>query len=111
MKFKYNYNIFTIHSDSVMDLLKGYPNTRDNLDSSLLQLIKSNVHPVHPYKRLTLDSFIYIVLTDRDQFNPYSGYKREYIISMDDGMPKMYAEKVYNRLKELGIKFKLNEEK
>ena len=106
--FEDNYNIFTVHSDSIMDLLKGYPNTCDNVDSSLLQLIKSNVHSVHPYKRLTLDSFIYIKLVKVDNYGSDEGFKSEYIISMDDGIPKMYAEKLFIRLCDLGITFKLN---
>lgn len=106
--YKDNYNIFSIHSDSIMDVLKAYPNTCDSVDSSLLQLIKSNVNSVHPYKRLTLDSFIYIKLVKVDDYGSDSGFLSEYIISMDDGLPKMYAEKVFDRLLELGIKFKLN---
>ena len=109
MEFKDNYNIFKIHPDSVIDLLEGFGNTCDDVDGSLLQLIKSNVHQHTSPKRLHLNSYIYIQLhSGYDYYGSNSGYQSEYQISMFDGMPEFYAKQVYDTLTELGIKFKLN---
>lgn len=95
-----NYNIIKVSAYSIFKLLGAFPNTKDDTDGALLQLIKSNLKEV----RLTLDPFIYIKLETIDSL----GYEQEYIISMDDGMPSSKAKELASKFDELKIKYTLN---